>query len=158
MPKTRQLAVALCAALLLPGCILSRLVDRAFIGVTNRNPTYERRKATGFFLLPLTAAVDLATFPIQALLLVILGDKWPFHDRSTSVNTRIASIGRFHGIPPELQKAAFAELERRVRDGEFAADDVVALGADGQWIRVQVSPATRERLIAQSEALPYPLR
>ncbi len=47
------------------GCMMSRLVDRAFLGITVRRPSFADRKTTGIFLLPLTFAIDIVTFPIK---------------------------------------------------------------------------------------------
>src|SRR6478672_2102462 len=69
----RTLVVGL-VSVFFQSCILSRLTDRAFVGFTSKRPTYSDRKTTGLLLLPITFAIDVATFPLQLILLAIAGD------------------------------------------------------------------------------------
>ena len=93
----RMLAVSMATVLFSTGCLMSRLVDRAFLGITVRRPTYIDRKTTGVFLLPFTFAIDVATFPIQAILIVILGDNFPWNDPPDalhSMNSMLLKVPR----------------------------------------------------------------
>ena len=145
----RALAVAV-AMSLLPGCMLSRLVDRAFLGITVRRPAYVDRKTTGVFLLPITFALDVATFPIQALLVVILGDNFPFPE-ATTVNNAVASNEDFQRLDEAAKATALAELDTLIRSGQITPSTALVLSADGHWGLVLIDDEARAQLIARAQ-------
>lgn len=149
----RTLAIAMATVLFSTGCMMSRLVDRAFIGITVRRPSYADRKTTGVFLLPFTFVVDVATFPIQALLIVILGDNFPFTEPVDAVSGLSAALDtpRFHQLGEEQQRVAIAELQQLVRDGKVTANTALALGDDGHWTLVELTAEARSQLIARAQ-------
>jgi len=145
---SRVVAIAL-AVSLLPGCMLSRLVDRAFLGITVRRPAYVDRKTTGAFLLPITFALDVATFPIQALLVVILGDNFPFHEPVGSFDL-VASSDEFQQLDDAAKAVALAELDALVRSGQITPGTALVLKTDGHWELVMIGDEARAQLIARA--------
>jgi hypothetical protein len=147
-PLTRALAIALSVSLL-PSCIVSRLVDRAFLGISVRRPQFPDRKTTGVFLLPLTFAVDVATFPIQALLVVILGDNFPF-PRDESLYNVLVMNDDFQRLEPDVKARSLAELDALMRSGRVTAHTALALGSDGHWTVVVLDDEARAQLLARA--------
>jgi hypothetical protein len=145
---SRVVAIAL-AVSLLPGCMLSRLVDRAFLGITVRRPAYVDRKTTGAFLLPITFVIDVATFPIQALLVVILGDNFPFHEPVGTVDL-VASSDEFQQLDDAAKAVALAELDALVRSGQITPSTALVLKTDGHWELVVIDDEARAQLIARA--------
>lgn len=150
----KLLAVSMATVLFSTGCMMSRLVDRAFLGITVRRPTYLDRKTTGVFLLPFTFAIDVATFPIQALLVVILGDNFPFTEPADSLNNlqSMRESPRFKQLGEKEQAIAMAELQQLVEDGRIGPNTALALGEDGHWTVVELSADARNQLIARAQA------
>jgi hypothetical protein len=133
--------------------MLSRAVDRAFVGMTVKRPAYSARKVTGLFLLPLTFAVDVATFPIQAILVVILGDNFPFKEEATLSNTvALNENARFQQLTPEQQATARLELDALMRSGQVSPSTALALTEDGHWVLVAVDFEARHQLLARAAA------
>jgi len=132
-------------------CILTRLTDRGFLGFGDP-PVYKHRIYTGLFLLPMAAAVDLVTAPIQFLLLVILGDDFPFgpdkppHEQGVAL--KIENDPRLAKLPPEQRAALRDYLVQRAKKGE-KLPTTVGLSPDGTWIDVPVDEATRRKLMAR---------
>lgn len=148
----RVTALTVATSLLTTGCMLTRVVDRAFIGVTSRRPTYADRKATGVFLVPITFAIDLATFPIQALLVVLLGDKFPFNDPEDSVMQSIAMLQddeRFQRLSDEQQATALAELQTLMESGTLTPESALTLTDEGHFVVTQLDPEARQQLLAR---------
>jgi hypothetical protein len=141
------------ATSMLPACMLSRLVDRSFVGITVRKPEFPDRKTTGIFLLPITFAVDVATFPIQALLVVILGDNFPFRDPA-AMHGAIASNQAFDRLDDAAKATALAELETLVREGRLVPGAALALDAEGHWTVVVLSDEARAQLLARAGSPP----
>jgi hypothetical protein len=134
--------------------MLSRAVDRAFVGMTVKRPAYSSRKVTGLFLLPLTFAVDVATFPIQAILVVILGDNFPFKEEPTLANmTALNTHPMFQKLGPAQQATARTELAELLRAQKLTPSTALALGEDGHWTLVPLTAGERTELIARSQAL-----
>jgi len=150
----RLITVAVAAAVLFEGCMLSRLVDRAFLGITVRRPAYAQRKTTGIFLLPLTFVVDAATFPIQALLVVILGDNFPFTDPPDALSTMYAieDHPQFKKLGEPEKAIARVELEDIIKSGELTPNSALALNGDGHWTVVELSAEARQQLIARAQS------
>ena len=148
----RTLAISMATVLFSTGCMMSRLVDRAFLGITVRRPTYNDRKTTGVFLLPFTFVLDVATFHIQALLVVILGDNFPWNDPVDSLMNVHAMLDTpaFHQLGEEQQAIARAELKQLVLDKKLTPNTALALGEDGHWTLVELSADTRNQLIARA--------
>lgn len=143
--------------LLLPGCILSRMVDRAFIGMTVRTPTQGNRKAAGLFLLPFTAAIDLVSFPIQALLLVIIGDEFPFQKANQAIGKddldagAKAALMKNPGLSPAALAHALSTLPGLVQT--TSPDEALALDSNGNWVKVQLTGEARKQALARAGAL-----
>lgn len=148
----RITALAVATMLFSTGCLLTRAVDRAFIGVTARRPTYVDRKATGVFLVPITFAIDLATFPIQALLLVILGDDFPFHDTKDSMSQSVAMLEqnpKFQQLSDEQKATAIAELKKLFESGTLNANSALTLTDDGHFVVSQLDTEAKAQLMAR---------
>ena len=151
---TRLIAVCLVASLftLGTGCMLSRLVDRAFIGITVHRASYADRKTTGVFLLPITFALDAATFPIQALLVVILGDTFPFNDTADQPSSSVTMIDdpQFRLLTRDQQGLALTELNQLIRSGQLTKSTSLALMPDGHWVLVELSDEARQQLLVRA--------
>jgi hypothetical protein len=150
----RTLAIAMVTVLFSTGCMMSRLVDRAFLGITVRRPSYTDRKTTGVFLLPFTFVIDVATFPIQALLVVILGDNFPFTDANDSlrnVTSMLDQTPRFHQLGDSEKAIATAELKQLIDDHKLTPNTALALNDDGHWTVVELNADTRNQLIARAQ-------
>lgn len=152
MKRFQRIAVVAVAVSLLPGCILSRLVDRAFLGITVRRPSVPDRKTTGIFLLPITFAVDVVTFPLQALLVVILGDNFPFHETGSINNANaIAADETFRGLDAATQATALAELDEWLRSGQITPSTALVLETDGHFSLVSIDDEAKAQLIARAQ-------
>ena len=153
----RVVALTVATSLLSTGCMLSRAVDRAFLGISTRRPTYVDRRTTGVFLLPFTFAIDIATFPIQALLVVILGDKFPFHEQDTLQSMYALNDNpQFQKLSEAQQAMALAELETLLKSGTVDKNSALALLEDGHWVVVPLTADTREQLIARAQSVVAP--
>ncbi len=148
---TRTLVLGVVTTLFSTGCMLSRLVDKSFLGISFKAPTYVDRKTTGIFLLPFTFALDIATFPIQALLVVILGDDFPFHDTGPATSL-VAMNLEFQKLSSDRKAAALAELDVLLNNQQLTANSVLALGPEGHWLISEVSNEAKQQLIARSQA------
>ncbi|MBE2249778.1 MAG: hypothetical protein IAE78_09535 [Myxococcus sp.] len=149
----RVIALAVTTALFSTGCMLSRAVDRAFLGMTVRRPSFDARKTTGVFLLPITFAIDIATFPIQALLVVILGDNFPFKDTDTANQMyALNEHPQLKKLSPERRAIALKEFEGLLRSGQLDRNTTLALTDDGQWVMVRVDDEARQQLLARAQA------
>lgn len=150
----RLIALTIATALFTTGCMMSRLVDRAFLGITVRRPAFVDRKTTGVFLLPFTFVIDAATFPIQALLVVILGDQFPFNDPPDAIYNATLVLEenpRYQQLGDSEKKIAKLELEQLILDKKLTPNTALGLGEDGHWTVVELSADTRNQLIARAE-------
>jgi hypothetical protein len=146
----RVLALGVAVALLTSSCMLSRAVDRAFLGISTRKAANLDRRTTGIFLLPFSFALDVVTFPIQALLVVILGDGFPFNDAADTTSTiALQSDPRFQQLAPHRQAMALAELRALVDRGAVTTHTALGLGEDGHWAVVALSDDAREQLLSR---------
>jgi hypothetical protein len=150
---TKIVALGVATMLFNTGCMLSRLVDRAFLGMTVNRPTYSDRKTTGLFLLPITFVVDVATFPIQALLAVILGDNFPFTDPPNALDRMYAleQHPRFQQLGEAERAIALAEFKALLESGRLTPNTALALGEDGHWTLVELDAEGRQQLIARAQ-------
>ncbi len=150
----RVVALAVATSLFSTGCMLSRAVDRAFLGISTRRPTYVDRKTTGVFLLPFTFVIDIATFPIQALLVVILGDQFPFHQHDLLANANYAldDDPQFQKLGSQQQAIARAELDSLLKSGTVDANTALALRETGHWVLVPLTADTRDQLVARAQS------
>ncbi len=149
----RVIALAVVTAIFSTSCMLSRAVDRAFLGLTVMRPSFDARKTTGVFLLPLTFAIDIATFPIQALLVVILGDNFPFKD--TEVVNQMYALNQhpqLQKLSPERRAFAMKEFESLIRSGQLDRHTTLALTDEGQWVTVKVDEEGRQQMLARAQA------
>ena len=152
----RLIALTTVTALFTTGCMMSRLVDRAVLGITVRRPAFVDRKTTGVFLLPFTFVIDAATFPIQALLVVILGDQFPFNDPPDAIHnmqTMLDENQRYQQLGESEKKVAKLELEQLILDKKLTPNTALGLGDDGHWTVVELSADTRQQLIARAQGL-----
>lgn len=151
----RLIAISLATAVFSSGCMLSRLVDRAFLGITVRRPTYADRKTTGIFLIPFTFVVDVATFPIQALLVVILGDNFPFTDPPDALQSMYAleDHPQFKKLGEPEKQLARAEFMDLLQSGKVTGNSALALGEDGHWTVVELNAEARQQIIARARGL-----
>lgn len=148
----RVIALAVATAVFSTGCMLSRAVDRAFLGLTVRRPSFEARKTTGVFLLPITFAIDIATFPIQALLVVILGDNFPFKaEAATNELYALNQHPQLQKLSPERRAIAMKEFEDLLRSGQVTRNTTLALTEEGHWVLVPVSDEARDQMIARAQ-------
>ena len=153
-PFMKIVAVTLAVALGGSGCILSRAVDRAFIGATVKRPSSPDRLVTGIVLLPFTAVIDLATFPIQAIIVAIVGDNFPFGRDEDVRSTIVASLDgnpRFQQLPQDKQLIARRELEQLITSGQMRGN-AAALGEDGHWVLVPMSEEAMNQALARAGA------
>jgi hypothetical protein len=149
----KVVALGVATTLLNTGCMLSRVVDRAFLGITVQRPNYADRKTTGIFLLPFTFAIDVVTFPIQALLVVILGDNFPFTDPPNSLQQLYAleQHPQFQRLGEAEQAVARAELQQLIEQGKLTPSTALGLGEDGHWTLVELNAEARSQLIARAQ-------
>jgi membrane protein implicated in regulation of membrane protease activity len=152
----RATAAAL-ATSMTSGCILTRLTDRAFLGVSARKATYEYRVATGLFILPFAWAVDVATFPIQMLIVVIVGDDFIF-GRDRAQARMIAMREELEGQPAYAQlsqgqrEKAFKGLVALAQSGKLSANIALALNPDATWTLVPLDAEAHSQLIVRAQA------
>ncbi len=153
--RTRAFSVVLAAVMMVSqsGCILSRLTDRAFVGFTTKRPTYKSRTLTGLAILPFAAAVDLATMPIQALLVIILGDNFPFgeEDASQMISMNLASDPNFSKLSQDKQQRALKSLLQMQSRTELAQSDVLALTPEGDWVVLELNDEAHAQLLARAQ-------
>lgn len=146
---TKLIAVSV-AVSMFSGCMLSRAVDRAFLGVTVRRPTYKDRLTTGVFLLPFTFAVDVVTAPIQAILIVILGDQFPFNDTDElRAATALNDNAQFKKLNDAQKATALAEFKQLMKSGSLTPNTVLALTEEGHWVLTEVNDEGRAQLLAR---------
>lgn len=152
----RATAAAL-AFSMMSGCLLTRLTDRAFLGVSARKATYEYRIGTGIFILPFAWAVDVATFPIQMLIVVIVGDDFIF-GRDRAQARMIAMRDQLEGQPAYAQlsevqrQTAFEGLLTLAESGTLSANTALALNPDATWTVVPLDAEARSQLIVRAQA------
>jgi hypothetical protein len=151
----RSLAAGMSLAVVSSGCLMSRLVDRAFLGVTVRRPTFADRKATGMVLLPITFVIDVATFPIQALLVVILGDNFPFHDAPDALNQARTALDSptFRQLGQREQAIATAELEQLLQSQALTQNSALSLQEDGHWLVIELGSEAKQQLLARAASV-----
>lgn len=148
----RVVAVATVTAVFSTGCMLSRAVDRAFLGLTVRRPSFDNRKTTGIFLMPITFAIDVATFPIQAILVVILGDNFPFkEDEQLNQMYALNQHPQMQKLSNEQRAVAMKEFEGLMRSGQVSRNTSVALTEDGHWVLVPLTDEARDQLLARAQ-------
>jgi hypothetical protein len=148
------IAVSLALGIFASGCILSRAVDRAFIGATVKRPSSPDRLVTGIVLLPFTAAIDLVTFPIQAIIVAIVGDTFPFgkdQDVTYTITSSLQGDPRFQTLGQQEQKIAMEELEQLIKSGQMRGN-AAALGEDGHWVLVPMSEEAKNQALARANA------
>ncbi|MFT3837223.1 MAG: hypothetical protein QM723_09535 [Myxococcaceae bacterium] len=149
-------AVSLALAVGASGCILSRAVDRAFIGATVKRPSSPDRLVTGIVLLPFTAVIDLATFPIQAIIVAIVGDNFPFgkdQDLQYTITSSLQGDPRFQQLGQEEQRIAMSELESLIKSGQMRGH-AAALGDDGHWVLVPMTDEAKNQALARAGSTP----
>ncbi len=147
----RSVILGIVVSLLTAGCILSKSVERSFIGYT-QGPKYKNHKVTGFILLPIAVAADIVTFPVQAVLLMIFGDNFPFEqNRYTTV---LNNDPQFQTLNDEQKSVARAELGILLRSGAVSTNHGLFLCEDGHWVVVDLNPGIRTELIARADRTP----
>ncbi len=132
-------------------CILSRLTDKAFLGFTVHRPTYSDRKFTAVLLLPITFAVDVATFPIQLIILAIAGDDFIVGHESSGPDAvptpayveNLQNNPRFQQLTAAQQKTAISEYETLLASGALDTTNALGLTEDGHWMIVALTGEAR---------------
>src|SRR4051812_1465658 len=122
--------VVVVAAVFFQSCILSRLVDRAFVGISAKRPLYTERYTTGLVLLPITFVIDVATFPLQLLLVAILGDDFVLGPDIEGLERRpvpnyagvLRGNPQFQKLSEAAQQEAIFEFETLVSTGSIDRD------------------------------------
>lgn len=153
-----RLVVGVLALLIASGCILTRHTDRAFTGM-HSGPVYKNRIYTGLFLLPLAFVVDLATLPIQFIMLVAAGDDFlaPAEDsvKPTSttreVQLRLERDPTFAKLRPEEQTKLREFLMARAKAGG-PMPRAYGMTPEGEWVEVPVSEETRQEMLRRATA------
>ncbi len=149
----RIVTLGVVTSLVVTGCMLSRGVDHAFLGMTVAHPKYENRKTTGLFLIPISLALDIATFPLQALLLAIFGDNFPFSDSSSSMQASMLNDNlQFQRLSKERRALALAELRELLRSGAVSMNTAVVLCENGHWVLVKINDKQRAQLLTRAVA------
>lgn len=139
-------------SLLTAGCIVSQSIDRAFLGMSTNRPAYHDRKVAGFILLPVAFAVDIVTLPIQAVLLMIFGDNFPFNDKAARSPAALDHDLNFQKLTDEQRAMARAELTSLVQSGAVSVNNALALCEDGHWVLIPLSAEARAALSARANA------
>ncbi len=150
----RIIAMGIIIPLFLSGCILTRGVDRKFLGAGVSRAEHPNRKVLGITILPIAFALDVATFPLQAILLMIFGDSFPYDDLDGASLAALSSDPRFQRIPADARTRALAELPLLLRSGRVSGDTALVLREDGNWEIVYLSARDRERLYARASGEP----
>jgi hypothetical protein len=141
-------------------CILSRLTDRAFVGFTVKRPSYSDRKITGLLLLPITFALDVATFPLQVILLAVAGDDFILGpdpekgDKSPQGEyvMNLKADPRFESLSAQARAQALAELEAMIERGELDRSTALGLTEDGHWVKVALTAEARAQLLERAKS------
>ena len=150
----RMLAISMVSVMFSTGCMMSRLVDRAFLGISVQSPHVRGSQDHGRLPPSATFVVDVATFPIQALLVVILGDNFPFHDPPDALSSMQASLRGQPALQEARREGAEdrpAELSSSSTTRRSAPNTALALSEDGHWTVVELTADTREQLIARAQ-------
>ncbi len=135
---------------LITGCMVSRGVDRAFLGWGVKQPKFEKRKATGILLLPISFALDIVTFPIQAVLVVVFGDDWPYEETDTVM--ALNNHPSFQKLSNEQKALARVELRTALRSAAVTKDSALVLCGNGHWAVVKINAEQRTQLFARASA------
>jgi hypothetical protein len=147
----RTVTMGVVTSLIVSGCILSRGVDHAFLGMTVAHPKYENRKITGLVLIPFSLALDIATFPIQAVLLAVLGDKFPYENADYSMQAGLLNDNpQFQKLSRERKALAQTELRELLQTGAVSINTALVLREDGHWVLMKISDKQRAQLLARS--------
>jgi hypothetical protein len=141
--RASNVLIAVTLALGSTGCLMTRWTDRYFLGTTGGDPVYEGRIATGIVLAPVAIAVDVVTFPVQAVVLVFAGD-----------DALRPSPPRKRGIGLTVKARSLAQLEiiheqtTRSRD----APSLYGLDDSGNLIPLGLDQARAAELVARMQA------
>lgn len=144
----RIVTLGVLIAFVTTGCMLTRGVDRAFFGMTVTSPKYQDRKVTGLILLPIAFALDVVTFPLQAVLVLIFGDNFPYKDYASVLNDN----PQFQKLSSERKALALAEIEELLRSRAVSMNTALALCEDGHWVLVKINDEQRAQLLARAAA------
>lgn len=134
------------------GCALTRLVDHLFFTVrSRRKPVFQKRVATGLFFLPIAIVLDIGTFPLQALILVIGGDDllYPNTGADAYEFALQEELGRQNpGMTDEEREVLAKDLAQMVASLslEERTRVVVGIGLDHKAVKVPVTPEQLARL------------
>ncbi len=151
----RILALGVVTSLFISGCMLTRGVDRSFFGISVTHPKYENRKITGLILFPFSIALDIVTFPVQVVLVVIFGDDYPFEKTTYEANV-LKDNPEFQKLSDERKTLAMAEFKGLLRSGAVSRNSAFVLRADGHWVVVKINDEQRSQLLARLLPATYP--
>ncbi|MFA5073607.1 MAG: hypothetical protein WC539_06895 [Nitrospirota bacterium] len=146
----RILSLGIIAALLTTGCMLSRGVDRLWIGWTTGAPIVQNRLGTGFFLLPIAFVIDVATWPIQGLLVIILGDEFPYK-KTDQIRASLEKDPLYQKLTKQQKELALLELSKKFEAGKISSNTALVLNETGHWEFVQINDETRKELYARAQ-------
>jgi hypothetical protein len=149
-------ALAVALAVQSTGCILSRIVDRAFVGFGGP-PRNKDRILTGLFLLVPSAAIDLVGLPLEILLLVIAGDDFG-SPAPVANDSRSGDQVKIDKTSSQLERLDAPDREKALTAAKAAFEGgarefVLGRTKAGEWIEVPVSPEKLRELKARAEAI-----
>ena len=81
-------SIAVVAALL-TSCAFTQWTEHGYFGTPGNRPVHENHVGTGIAILPFAIVADVVTLPVQAVLLIIMGDDF-LYKKSSSVSTYAA--------------------------------------------------------------------
>jgi hypothetical protein len=85
------------------------------------------------------------------LLVVILGDNFPFPETGAINNTSaMAANETFQELDAATQAIALAELDELLRSGQVTPSTALVLKTDGHWTLVLVDDEARAQLMARA--------
>lgn len=154
--------VAIAMACGVSGCALTQWTDRYFFGTAGGPPVYEHRVVTGMVIVPFALAVDLVTFPIQAILLAIMGDDFLYTHKSrtgqpmASAKDVVTQPG-LANLSADVKARLVADLDARIHQAELKGEKLPALAVtlDGHLVELDLSAeqqqALRDRVSAQGQ-------
>lgn len=136
------------------GCAFSQWTEHAYFGDYLNKPVYENRKATGIAIMPFAMVADLATLPIQGILLIIKGDQFLYKKSSAVAQEYITQretppTDAWAGLSaPDRERVklqAQSELERLGSSGATGTF-AFAIGESGKLDPIQLSPEQWQQL------------
>ena len=142
-------------SLLVTGCMLTSTIDRNFFGLTVTYPKYEDRMITGLVLLPIAVVLDIVTFPVQAVLVLIYGDDYPYGDKTQYRAGILNNDPLFQKLSEEQKMLALSEFKRLQRSGTLSKNTAIAILQDGHCVPVKIDARQRAQLLARTQSVDF---